>query len=169
MSVLSQAQTATKACNWFIFHFCVFLHRFVLPLHYFTLLCIVPQRAMLSFAASPWKDEKTTKKTASFGSPSKFKSSLFLYAWVYRYACCLQLEKCRLASTAAAVMLYTPFLPFHHWCEILLPRDFLHLSSNSSPELVLSSQALRLLVQSAFQPIPLVTLVLPSIFECDEL
>ena len=38
----------------------------------------------------------------------------------------IQSEKCRLASTAAAVavMLYTPFLPFHHWCEILLPRDF---------------------------------------------
>ena len=69
---------------------------------------------------------KEHKKTAVFGSSSKFRSSMFLYVRICRYAFCLQFEKCRSASMQAAVtgMLYMPFLPFLHWCEILLPRDF---------------------------------------------
>ena len=76
-----------------------------------------------SIALKGWK---STKKTAVFGSSSKFRSSMFLYVRICRYAFCLQFEKCRSASMQAAVtvMLYMPFLPFLHWCKILLPRDF---------------------------------------------
>ena len=39
---------------------------------------------------SPWKDEKTTKKTASFGSLSKIQiinASVYMSMWVVLYAC----------------------------------------------------------------------------------
>ena len=64
------------------------------------------------------------------------------------------LRKLPAAITETPLSAYPFLLDAKYYCQ-----EILLLSDNSSPELVLSKQALRLLVQWASQPFPLVTLV----------
>ena len=139
MSVLSQAQTATKACHWFIFSFLCLpaSFRFASALLHSAMYCCPKGGAFLrSIALKGWK---STKKLPSLAVPLNSDHqcfcmrcmSLCALSTVWKVPIGKHASRCNWNALYAV-------LTFSSLMQNSTAKRFFHLSDNSSPELVLS-------------------------------
>ena len=130
MSVLSQAQTATKACNWFIFHFCVYFPR------------------------------ETTKRLPFLRQSASITYILFLYMAVSTCLTSIsrKVPPSELPATVTRTSFLPAYLFALMYASA--PEKFLHPSDNSSPDLSRPCGHYSCWeTEGILTPLPLVTLV----------